>query len=93
MPALFSPVESITIGVYKLKDHFYAYFDLCPHQGGPACEGIAIGDSCAEIMKDVIVRNYLSSEKFNIACPGTAWNLSSGSERQVDVLRNYRRKR
>ena len=26
------------IGVYLVKGEWYAYQNLCPHQGGPACQ-------------------------------------------------------
>ena len=28
------------IGVYLIKGEWFAYQNLCPHQGGPACEGL-----------------------------------------------------
>ena len=28
------------IGVIRHRDKYYAYRNLCPHQGGPACEGL-----------------------------------------------------
>jgi nitrite reductase (NADH) small subunit len=31
--------ESTKIGVYRHRGAFYAYKNLCAHQGGPVCEG------------------------------------------------------
>lgn len=92
-PVFFSPKESITIAVYKLKDRYYAYLDRCPHQGGPACEGITIGEAMAEIKLDGTVRNYISGETFNIACPwhGIEYDMETGICRanKTDRLRAY----
>ncbi len=32
----------LEIGVYRRGNSFYAYENLCVHQGGPACEGITM---------------------------------------------------
>ena len=93
VPVFFSPTQSMTVAVYKLKDRFYAYLDRCPHQGGPACEGMTIGDAQAEILSDGTLRNYLSTEKFNIACPwhGIEFDLETGIDmaNKNDRLRTY----
>ena len=31
---------TVEIGVIRHKGQYYAYRNLCPHQGGPACEGL-----------------------------------------------------
>jgi nitrite reductase/ring-hydroxylating ferredoxin subunit len=38
-----------TIGIYRLDGKLYAYENICPHQGGPVCQGF--GDSLAFISK------------------------------------------
>jgi nitrite reductase (NADH) small subunit len=32
----------LEIGVIFHKGEYYAYRNVCPHQGGPACEGLKI---------------------------------------------------
>lgn len=32
----------LEIGVYRRGDAYYAYENLCVHQGGPACEGVTM---------------------------------------------------
>lgn len=92
-PVYIKPRQSITIAVYKFKDRYFAYLNWCPHQGGPACEGITIGEAKAEILPDGKVRNYLSTEEYNIACPwhGVEFDLETGICRanHVDILRAY----
>ena len=57
------------IGVYRFRGRYFAYANQCPHQAGPACEGIVIGNQEAEILGGGRVREYTSSENMNIACP------------------------
>ena len=33
-------VDGIELGLIRHRDEFYAYRNYCPHQGGPACEGL-----------------------------------------------------
>lgn len=30
----------VEIGIFHRNGRYYAYRNLCPHQGGPACEGV-----------------------------------------------------
>jgi nitrite reductase/ring-hydroxylating ferredoxin subunit len=69
------------IGVFHWQGKFYAYENLCLHQGGPACEGIMIHK-----VEDVIGpdRSWLgqkfSSEQIHFVCPwhGYEYNLKTG---------------
>jgi nitrite reductase (NADH) small subunit len=88
------PGRTTKIAVYRLKGSYYAYLDLCPHQGGPACEGMTIGHSKGEILDNgKSLRRFISSEEFNIACPwhGIEFDLASGVcvSRSTDRLRSY----
>jgi nitrite reductase/ring-hydroxylating ferredoxin subunit len=35
-------VGPVEIGVIRHKGSYYAYRNLCPHQGGPVCEGLKL---------------------------------------------------
>lgn len=37
-------VKGIQIGLFHFRGKFYAYEDVCAHQGGPACEGLIFED-------------------------------------------------
>ena len=82
-PVYLTPKESLTIAVYKFQDHFYAYLDRCPHQGGPACEGMVVRES----------RICPSAEEHNIVCPwhGIAFDIKTGICRanNIDRLKSY----
>lgn len=53
------------IGIYKYNGNFYAYRNVCPHEGGPVIEGALI---------------FERTNKANIACPwhGIEFDLESG---------------
>ena len=36
-------VAGIEIGIFNVKGKFYAYRNLCPHEGGSACKGALTG--------------------------------------------------
>ncbi|MDA0710202.1 MAG: Rieske 2Fe-2S domain-containing protein [bacterium] len=42
-------LEGRSIGVFHVKDSFYALRNRCPHQGGPLCEGQVSGFATAEV--------------------------------------------
>jgi len=37
-------VEGIEIGVFKSKGRYYAYRNVCPHEGGSVCRGTLTGN-------------------------------------------------
>ena len=47
------------IGVFKDKGQFYAYSNMCLHQGGPACEGLIIAKVEERIMPDKTSRRHV----------------------------------
>jgi nitrite reductase/ring-hydroxylating ferredoxin subunit len=69
------------IGVFHWQGKFYAYENLCVHQGGPACEGIMMHK-----VEDVIGpdRGWLgqkfSSDEMHFVCPwhGYEYDLKTG---------------
>ncbi len=90
---IFVHVGSLKIAVYKFRGRFYAYLDRCPHQGGPSCEGIVIGHVESEILSDGSVKKFMSTEKYNIACPwhGYEYDLTTGISRANprEMLKSY----
>jgi nitrite reductase/ring-hydroxylating ferredoxin subunit len=69
------------IGVFHWQGKFYAYENLCVHQGGPACEGIMMHK-----VEDVIGpdRSWLgqkfSADEIHFVCPwhGYEYDLKTG---------------
>src|SRR4051794_3762397 len=74
-------IRGIEIAVIRHQGAFFAYRNLCPHQGGPACEGIRIpavrdrideqGGFCGQTFDD---------DDPHIVCPwhGYEFHLKSG---------------
>jgi len=69
------------IGVFKDKGQFYAYSNVCLHQGGPACEGLIIAKVEERIMPDKTSRGlYFSDNEMHFVCPwhGYEYDLKTG---------------
>jgi nitrite reductase/ring-hydroxylating ferredoxin subunit len=77
------------IGIYYYDKKFYAYENVCPHEGGPACEGITIGDTKFEMVQGETGYREFLSEEMNIACPwhGVEYGLKTGISRADKKLR------
>ena len=58
------------IGVYRLKGKLYAYLNLCPHQGGPACEGMLIAKVEEDLNPDMTSNGLkFNDDEIHIVCP------------------------
>jgi nitrite reductase (NADH) small subunit len=69
-----------SIAVYRHNGKYYAYHNYCPHQGGPATEGVVVGNVECEILEGGKRREYVSDKRFNIACPwhGIEFDIETG---------------
>jgi len=64
------------IGVYRLKGKLYAYMNLCPHQGGPACEGLLmhkVEEAFAPDRTSLGLR--FNENEVHIVCPWHGWEF------------------
>ena len=71
----------LEIGVFRHEGKFYAYRNLCVHQGGPACEGLTIAKVEERIMPDKTSRGlYFSDTEMHFVCPwhGYEYDLKTG---------------
>jgi nitrite reductase/ring-hydroxylating ferredoxin subunit len=74
-------VGNIEIGLIRHKGACYAYRNICPHQGGPVCEGLRMPQ-----VKDVIdadgrfVQQTFDENDIHIVCPwhGYEFHLTDG---------------
>lgn len=70
------------IGVYLVNGNWYAYQNLCPHQGGPACEGLLMAK--VEEVIDPVEKTYhgmrFNHDEMHIVCPWHGWefDISNG---------------
>jgi nitrite reductase/ring-hydroxylating ferredoxin subunit len=59
----------IEIGVIFHKGAYYAYRNVCPHQGGPACEGLKMPQV------GVHLGQVFNEEDMHIVCPWHGWEF------------------
>lgn len=79
------PRKNLRIGVYRSNGEYYAYEDVCVHQGGPACEGDLFTNAEDESIPTTKENNgYWGSSgnghKPNFACPwhGVEYDIKTG---------------
>lgn len=79
------PRKNLRIGIYKSNGEYYAYEDICVHQGGPACEGDLFPNAEGEI-KSTTKNNHDgggsgNGHKPNFACPwhGVEYDIKTGT--------------
>jgi nitrite reductase (NADH) small subunit len=69
------------VGVFKLDGEFYAYLNLCPHMGGPVCQGKMIAKVEEIIAEDKTSKGMaFSKTKLHIVCPwhGFEFDIRTG---------------
>jgi nitrite reductase/ring-hydroxylating ferredoxin subunit len=70
------------IGVYRVNGELFAYLNLCPHQGGPACEGLLMAKVEEVIADDKTYQGMrFNHDEMHIVCPWHGWefNLDNGT--------------
>lgn len=80
----------VEIGVIHMKGKYYAYQNHCPHQGGPACEGLkmpCVKDVIDE--KGVFLGQTFDESDMHIVCPwhGYEFHLENGAHVVDDKVR------
>lgn len=64
------------IGVYFVKGAYHAYLNLCPHQGGPACEGLLMAKVEEVIAPDKTYHGMrFNHDEMHIVCPWHGWEF------------------
>jgi nitrite reductase/ring-hydroxylating ferredoxin subunit len=88
--------DRFEIAVFKLDGQFFAYFNQCPHMGGPACQGKIIA-KVDEIIADDRTSKGLafSKTRMHVICPwhGYEFDIRTGQHpgnsrarlRKIDV--------
>jgi len=72
---------ALEIGVIRHGGHYYAYRNHCPHQGGPACEGLRMPQIKELIDEQGVYHGKTYDETdMHIVCPwhGYEFHLSDG---------------
>jgi nitrite reductase/ring-hydroxylating ferredoxin subunit len=73
--------DRLEIGVIRQAGKYYAYRNLCPHQGGPACEGKRMPGVRPVIENGVFHGQTFDEADMHIVCPwhGYEFHLADGS--------------
>ncbi len=84
------PNGKTEIGVYFVKGEWYAYQNLCAHQGGPACEGLLMAKVEEVIAEDKTYKGMrFNHDELHIVCPWHGWEYDITSGEMV-ADRNFR---
>ena len=64
------------VAVFRLDGEFYAWLNLCPHMGGPVCQGKMIAKVDEIIAEDRTSRGMaFSKTRMHIVCPWHAYEF------------------
>ena len=69
------------VAVFKLDGEFFAYLNLCPHMGGPACQGKMIAKVEEIIAEDRTSKGMaFSKTRMHVICPwhGYEFDIRTG---------------
>lgn len=65
------------IGIIRHEGRLHAYRNLCPHQGGPVCEGVRIARVVAVLDEERrFARHDFDTGRMQIVCPWHGWEFS-----------------
>jgi nitrite reductase/ring-hydroxylating ferredoxin subunit len=69
-------IDGTEVGVFRLRGAFTAYLNICPHQGGPVCQGKIIAKVDEDIAPDGRSRGLVfAKDRTNIICPWHAYEF------------------
>ena len=74
-------VKGSKVAIYQFKGRYYAYENVCAHEGGPVAEGLTVGDvECKVSPEGKLMDEYFSKENMDIVCPwhGVQYDLQTG---------------
>jgi nitrite reductase/ring-hydroxylating ferredoxin subunit len=74
-------VGAVEIGVIRQAGKYYAYRNICPHQGGPACEGLRMPQVIDRIgERGIFLGQTYDESDMHIVCPwhGYEFHLADG---------------
>jgi nitrite reductase (NADH) small subunit len=73
--------EGLEVGIFQLGGEFFAYENVCPHIGGPACQGKIIAKVEEDVAADRTSQGFVFSKtKINVVCPwhGFEFDIRTG---------------
>ncbi|MEO8098352.1 MAG: Rieske (2Fe-2S) protein [Acidobacteriota bacterium] len=75
-------IGDATIGLFRVEGRLYAYENTCPHQGGPACQGLILPAVRELLSPENCSTGYAFDESdMRIICPwhGYEFSIKTGS--------------
>ena len=85
-------VDDFEFGVFRQGDRLVAYENLCPHDGGPVCQGKVIPRVEEELNPDQTSRGLRFARSRNVVCPWHGWEFDLETGAAVgDPRRHLRR--
>ena len=77
-------VDNVEVGVFKIGGEFRAYENVCPHMGGPACQGKVIPKVDEIISSDRTSRGLqFSKTEIHVVCPRHGFEFDIRTGRQA----------
>jgi len=83
-------VDGVAVGVFRRNGTFTAYENVCPHMGGPVCQGKIIARVEERVGHDKTSLGLsFSKEQTNIVCPwhGYEFDIATGQHQGNPRLR------
>jgi len=83
-------VDGVAVGVFRHNGAFVAYENVCPHMGGPVCQGKIIARVEERVREDKTSLGLsFSRTQSNIVCPwhGYEFDIASGQHQGNPRLR------
>ncbi|QDM20777.1 Rieske 2Fe-2S domain-containing protein [Tardiphaga sp. vice154] len=71
-------------GVLRAKGVLHAFFNLCPYQGSPACEGVLVHKPEEIIAEDRSYQGMRFTEDLHLVCPWHGWEFNVETGRCAD---------
>jgi nitrite reductase/ring-hydroxylating ferredoxin subunit len=82
-------VANTTVGIFRVDGKLYAFENVCPHQGGPVCQGLLI-DGVREVLNEgkVSLGMAFDASDPHIVCPwhGYEFRIETGRHAAIDRI-------